>query len=149
MVKSLWEGVEVPLTDDGGLVSGRLEQLGEGLLVAIKDAVLVIRKAVLVRVLSSKEAGAGGSGDGIDDKGVIKSHSVLLGKSVDIRRLDLAAIGGDHLGGMVIALDDQDIVPSRGLVLSLGSAGSRQYDACHGTKPRRCPIGAILLHKWL
>ena len=93
MVEALWEGVEVPLTDDGGLVSGRLKELGEGLLVAVKYAVLVIRKAVLMRVLSCQEAGAGGSGDGVDDKGVVKSHSVLLGKSVEIGRLDLATIG--------------------------------------------------------
>ena len=125
MVKALWEGVKVPLADDSGLVSGRLEQLGEGLLVAVEYAVLVIREAVLMRVLSGQETRARGTGDGIDDKGVVKSHSVLLGKPVDIRRLDLAAIGGDHLGGMVIALDDQDIVPSRGLVLSLGGAGGR------------------------
>ena len=58
VVEALRERVEVPLADDSGLVSGRLEQLGEGLLVAVEYAVLVIREAILVRVLSCQETGA-------------------------------------------------------------------------------------------
>ena len=58
VVEARRQAFEVPLTDDGCLVARLLQEFGHGLLRAVEDAVLVVREAVLVGVLTRKHAGS-------------------------------------------------------------------------------------------
>jgi hypothetical protein len=50
---------EVPLADDGGLVTGLLEVFGKRGLPAVEARTVVVDEAVDVRVLAGEDAGAG------------------------------------------------------------------------------------------
>ena len=54
----------MPLADDGGLVAGLAQKLGEGLLAAVEGAG-VIGESVLVAVLAGEQAGPAGTADGV------------------------------------------------------------------------------------
>ena len=81
----------MPLAHDGCLVARLLQELGHGLLRTVKDAVLVVRKAVLVGVLAGNHAGAARTREGVGHVGVYELHAVG-GDAVKVGRLDKAVV---------------------------------------------------------
>lgn len=77
-------GVQVPLSDHRDFVTGIAEELGEGLLPAVKVGRVVVEKTVQVAVLAGQDVGAGRAADGIGAEGILKKHA-LLRDPVDIR----------------------------------------------------------------
>ena len=77
-------GVQVPLSDHRDLVTGIAEELGEGLLPAVKVGRVVVEKTVQVAVLAGQDVSAGRAADGIGAEGIFKKHA-LIRDSVDIR----------------------------------------------------------------
>jgi hypothetical protein len=76
---------QVPFADDGGLVAGLLQQLGEGLLRAV-EAVAVVVEAVQVAVFAGLDDGAAGAADGVGHETALELHA-LLREPVHVRRL--------------------------------------------------------------
>ena len=98
----------MPFADDGGLVSGFLEQFWKCLLVAIKK-VAVSDESVHVVVFASLDHGAAWATDGVTDICLVEHHS-FVGDAVEPRGIDeLAAIGAGGLYAVVIHEDEKDI----------------------------------------
>ena len=102
--------LEMPLTDDGRLIAGLLQQLGDGLLASV-ERVAVSDEAVQMAVLACQDNGPARPTDRVGTEGVVESNA-LVGQPIEIGRLiDLAAIGRDGMRGMVVAHDVDDIGP--------------------------------------
>ena len=56
---------EVPFADHGGLVTGLLDQLGEGGLAAVEARVVIVEEPVGVGMEAGEDSGAGGAANGI------------------------------------------------------------------------------------
>ena len=123
-------GGQVPLADDGGLVAGLAQELGEGLLAAVEGAG-VVGESVLVAVLAGEQAGPAGTADGVGHETLREDHA-RIGQAVDVRGLyEPVAIGADGLVRVVVThdVDDVERLALVGPAASL-SAG-RAYCACH------------------
>ena len=96
----------MPLADDGGLVTGSLQDLREGLLGSVESQ-SIVEYAVDVAVLAGLDDGTAGGTDRIGDVAFIKSHA-FFGDAVDVLcRCDLfkpAAVGGLTSGILVIII---------------------------------------------
>ena len=102
---------QVPLADDGRLVAGGVEQLGEGRLRAVEAAVGVVVEAVRVGVLAGQDRCAAGPADRVRHDAPVEPHP-LPGQPIDVRRLDQPArvvVGADGLVGVVVAEDEDDV----------------------------------------
>ena len=98
----------MPFADDGGVVTGLLQQFGQGRLGAV-EGVPVIPHPIEVAVFSGEQYCPAGRADGVGDKAVFK-QSPLFRQPVDMRRCNqLAAIAADRLLGMVVRHDEEDV----------------------------------------
>jgi hypothetical protein len=89
---------EVPLADDGRLVAGLLQQLGEGLLGSV-ELISVAEEAVQVAVLARLDDRPAGPADRVGDVAVVETHA-LFGEPVEVGRLvELQPIGRHFLVG--------------------------------------------------
>ena len=108
-------GDQVPLAENGRLVTGRTEQLGEGRLRTVEAAVGVVVEAIQMGVLTGQNRCAAGTADRVRHDAPVETHP-LLGQAIDVRRIDQPArivVGTDGLIGMVVAEDEDDV---RGLL---------------------------------
>ena len=111
VVKPLRVAVEVPLSDEGGLVAGGAEQLRESRLGAVEDGVGVVIETVQVGILAGQDDGTARTADRVRDEGPVEAHA-LLGDAVDVGRLDQLAgipVRADGLISMVIGIDEDDV----------------------------------------
>ena len=126
-------GDQVPLAENGRLVTGRAEQLGEGRLRTVEAAVGVVVKTIQVGVLTGQDRCAAGTADRVRHDAPVKTHP-LPGQAIDVRRVDQPArivVGTDGLVGMVVAEDEDDVRGPSCNALSrlLGTVGRlRRYD---------------------
>ena len=108
-------GVEVPLADHRGLVTGGLQEFRERRLGPVEDGVGVVVETVPVGILAGQDHRAARAADGVRDQRPVEAHA-FPGDPVDIRGLDefpLVAVGADGLVGMVIGVDEDDVRASR------------------------------------
>ena len=99
---------QVPLADDGGLVAGRAQVLGD-VGQAVVDAVVQRHDAVDVVVGAGQDGRAAGRADRVADVAVVQAHA--LGRdAVDVRRaVDAVAVAADRARGVVVGHDEQDV----------------------------------------
>ena len=110
VVKTRRGTVQVPLSDDGGLIACGLQQFGHRLLRTVKDAMFVVSKSVFVRMLSGEHASTRGPAQRVGHIGAGKAHPILR-HSVEVGSVDIArVVGRKHLGGVVVGHDVDDIV---------------------------------------
>src|SRR5690554_677190 len=111
MVKPLRIPVQMPFSDECGIVSRFLQHLGKGGLVAIK-LVAVHSKTINMTVLSCKNYGAARPTDGIRTE-IIHKNSTFLCDTVNIGcRCQFAngmSISTNGLGSMVISHDINNV----------------------------------------
>ncbi len=109
MIKARGCADQMPFTYDSRGITRLLHQFGHGLLTAVKDAVLVVRKPILVAVLTCDHTGTTRAGERVGHKTVDKPHSVLS-NTVQIGGLYITMIvARHHLCRMVISHDIQDV----------------------------------------
>ena len=98
----------MPFADDGGLISDRLEDLGESLLLPVEE-VPIAEEAVAVAVLARENGGPAGAADRVANEGTIETHAGV-GNTVDVRCLvDLGTVGADRLIGVIIGEDEDEV----------------------------------------
>ena len=127
---------QVPLADHGRLVAGRLHELGEGLLVPVED-VAVLQVPVGVGVQPGQHRRAARSADRVPAEAVLEEHA-LARQPIDVRRhVARPAVGGDRVGGVVVAEDEDDV---RAIVRGQGGRGQEQGEQAaqlHGSRVGR------------
>ena len=73
----------MPLADERGLVAALLQELREGLLIAVED-VMVLQEAVEVGVFAGLDDGPAGSAEGVGDEAIVEADA-LGGYAVEVR----------------------------------------------------------------
>jgi hypothetical protein len=102
--------LKVPFADNGGSVAGLLQQLGEGLLAAVKFD-CIVDDAVEMAVFAGQDYGPAGCAYSICAKAIIEAHT-LSGKPVEVRRfVDFAAVTAYSVCGVVICHNEYDVRP--------------------------------------
>ena len=123
VIEALGIGAQVPLADHRGLVADRLQQLGEGLLVAV-ELVPVVHEPVLVAVLAGQDDRAARTTDRVGAEAAPEEHA-LGGESIEVGRgldrLEPTAVRADRVGRVVVGEQEQDV----GAVLAGGEAARR------------------------
>ena len=117
IIESGWQTYQMPLSDNGCLIAGFLQQFGHCLLASVKDSVLIVCKTVLMAVLSGKHTGTARSGKRIGHKAIDELDSVV-GNAVQIRGLHITlVITAHHLCCMIIRHDIHNIIGLMGSFL--------------------------------
>ena len=107
-IESLRIGIEVPLADHRRLVTGVVQQFGEGLLVTVEGA-RIVREAVHMAVLAREDAGPRGTRDGVGDVAVLEEHA-LTRQTVEVGGFDQqAAVTAHGLRGVVVGHHNDDV----------------------------------------
>ena len=108
-IESGWVGLEVPLSDQGGLVSNLAQKLREGDLRAVEDA-SVGHLSVVEGVLAPRGSPPGtGRRSNWSRSSALESHAFLC-DPVQVGGLDqFRPVGADGMRGMVIREDEQNI----------------------------------------
>ncbi len=104
---------EMPFSDDSRRISRRLQQLGEGRLRTVKDAVAVIIESILVRILAGHDRGATGTADRVRYQTAIKTDS-FTGDPIhmgSVEQLTRIAIATDGLASKVVGEEKNDVRP--------------------------------------
>ena len=104
-------GAEVPFANDGRLVAGLLQELGEGLLRAVERGIRVIGKAVEVTVFSRENRRARRTTNRIRHEAPVEAHP-LLRDAIDVRRVEQFAritVGADRLIGVIVGENKDDV----------------------------------------
>ncbi|MEZ5364495.1 MAG: hypothetical protein R2748_19725 [Bryobacterales bacterium] len=97
----------MPLADNCGLVAGFLQQLDEGLLLAVED-VQVCGDGIEVAVFARQDDGAAWCTDRVGDQRRPEQHALAC-QAVDVRRVvEPVSIGGQRLVG-VVSEDEDDV----------------------------------------
>ena len=100
--------LKVPLSDQGGAVTGLAQEFGEGHLRAVED-VPVGHLAIVKRMPTGKNDRPGRGANRIGDVAALEGHS-LLGDAVEVGSLDqFRPIGAYGMGGMIIGEDEEDV----------------------------------------
>ena len=100
---------QVPLADEGCLITCLTHQLGHSLLASVKDTVLIVGKTILMAVLSCEHAGTAGARQAVGHITVAEKHT-LTGQTVEVGCLDRAvAVCREHLCRMVIRHNIDDV----------------------------------------
>lgn len=106
----------MPFSDHCGLVARALEELGEGLLVAIEAGGVVVEEAVEVGVLTREDTGARGAANGVGAVGAVGKEA-FFGKAIDAGGgcdvFEGAAVCGDGVDGVVVGKKEEDVRTSR------------------------------------
>ncbi len=129
-VEALGIGGEVPLTDHGSLITGFLQEFGEGLLVAVK-AVAVPHEAINVAVFAGEDDGATGAADGVRAEAVFEEHPfrgnlVDVGSGVDL--LEHSLISTDSVRRMIVGKEKQDVRSIRSMSQRRESKTTEQHE---------------------
>ena len=101
---------EMPFPDHGSLVTGRLEELGKGLLSSVEGAAVVV-ESIEVAVLAGHDDCPARSADGVGDDATAEEHP-LFRDAVHVRRLEqfqLMPVGADRLDGEIVAEEEDDV----------------------------------------
>jgi len=110
---------EMPFADHASVVTAILQVLRHVVAAAVEA--IEYRHGIAVRVLSGEQGGAARGANGVGDE-AIGEASASLGEAVKVRGLvDLGAVGGDGVLGVVVGKDEND-VGRRGL----GEGGDEQ-----------------------
>ena len=136
---------EVPLADHAGVVTPRLHPLGEVVSAAVEP--VEHRHTVFVGILAGEQRGPAGRADRVGDERVEKACPARC-QPIEVGRLvDLRAVTGEGVLGMVVGEDEQHVGPHRG-----GNRGRRKKaqhdrdDACHRELQFRVTQPACSLH---
>ena len=109
MVKTCRFAHQVPLADEGCLVTRSLQKFGHCLLGAVKDTMLVVGKAIDVAMLTCEHAGTTGTRKAVGHE-TIAEQDTLLGNLVKVGSLNVTiAIGTECLRRVVVRHDVDDI----------------------------------------
>ena len=100
---------QMPLADEGCLITRLTHQFGHSLLASVKDSVLIVGKTILMAVLSCEHAGTAGARQAVGHITVAEKHT-LAGQTVEVGCLDRAvAVCREHLCRMVIRHNIDDV----------------------------------------
>ena len=107
-IESRRVGFQVPLSDQGGAVTGLAQEFGEGHLRAVED--VTIGHLPIVEGMPTRKYDRPGRGaNRIGDVAALEGHS-LLGDAVEVGGLDqFRPIGAYGMGGMIIGEDEEDV----------------------------------------
>ncbi len=135
MVEARGNTAQVPLADERRLVSGTLEELGEGRLRAVEGgADGVVGVAVGVGVLARDHAGAAGAAERVGHEALREAHAVG-GDAVEVGRRGVATIvAAHHLGRVVVGHDIEDVHRLRGARSAGASRGGGSSQAAQQEK---------------
>ena len=122
---------EVPFADDGRLVAGGLQILGDvgdGGVELVGEGL----NAGQVGVEPGHDDAAAGGADGVGDEAVGKAHAAG-GEAIDVGGLiDLAAVGADGVGGVVVRHDEEDVGSAGGRLGGKGGGGEQGEELAAG-----------------
>ena len=100
---------EVPFANHAGVITGGAKMLCNVRLCAIES--IENGDAIFMTVLSGEDRRTTGRADRVLDKAISEKHS-LTRKAIEIRRdIDLATIGADRVGSVIIRHDEYDVRP--------------------------------------
>lgn len=115
---------QMPLADHAGVIARFLQFLGNRPLAAVET--IKNRNAIDVRIFAGEDRRAARSANGVDRKTIAETHS-FFSDAVDVWRLvDLAAVGADGVGRMVIRHNENDIRAGGMRVDRLGEKGKKE-----------------------
>jgi hypothetical protein len=137
---------EVPFADHAGVVAAFLQVLGHVVAAAVEA--VENRHAIQVRILPGEQRGAAGGADGVGDEAVGEARATF-GEAVNVRGLvDLGAVGGDGVLGVVVGEDEQDI-RRRGLGDGGGQkGGGEREESEHDSRGERQRSAVLSVRRW-